>query len=73
MKECLLVRYGWPQDRATRTADSAWQRNAAQHAREVTSCRRGRNPVASCLMLNYKWNAQRAMATEDSLRRLRLR
>jgi hypothetical protein len=73
MKECLLVRYGWPQDRATRTADSAWRRNAAAHIREVKSCQRGRNPVASCLMLNYKWNAARAMATEDSLRRLGLR
>lgn len=73
VKECLLVRYGWPQERATRTADSAWQRNAAQHGREIRSCQRGRNPVASCLMLNYKWNAARAMATEDSLRRLRLR
>jgi hypothetical protein len=73
MKECLLVRYGWPSDRATRTADSAWQRNAALHGREIKSCQRGRNPVASCLMLSYKWNAQRAMATEDSLRRARAR
>jgi hypothetical protein len=73
LRECLLLRYGWPEARATRTADSLWMRNADAHAREVRACVRGRNPVASCLMLNYKWNAQRAFAAEDSLRRAHVR
>jgi hypothetical protein len=73
IRECLLVRAGWPDARATRTADSLWQRNAQQHGRAVRSCARGRNPIASCLMLNYKWNARRALATEDSVRRAQMR
>jgi hypothetical protein len=72
-RECLLVRFGWDADRATHAADSIWARNADRHLREVRSCARGKNPIASCLMLNYKWNAQRAMATEDSVRRARMR
>jgi hypothetical protein len=72
-RECLLVRFGWDADRATRAADSIWARNADRHLREVRSCARGKNPIASCLMLNYKWNATRAMATEDSVRRARMR
>lgn len=73
VKECLLLRFGWSDARATRAADSLWARNADRHLREVRSCARGRNPMASCLMLNYKWNAPRAMATEDSVRRARMR
>jgi hypothetical protein len=73
VKECLLLRFGWSQERATHTADSMWQRNASQHAREIRSCQRGRNPIASCLMLNFKWNASRALATDDSVRRAQMR
>lgn len=73
LRECLLVRFGWSEARATRASDSIWSRNADRHLREVRSCERGRNPIASCLMLNYKWNARRAMATEDSVRRARMR
>ena len=72
-RECLLVRHGWPADRATRSADSLWARDAAAHGRQIRSCSRSQGPIASCLMLNYKWNAPRAMATEDSVRRARLR
>jgi hypothetical protein len=73
VKECLLVRFGWSDARASHAADSLWMRNADAHLREVRSCARGRNPMASCLMLNYKWNARRAMAAEDSVRRARMR
>ena len=73
VRECLLVRHGWPGDRATRAADSLWSRAGDRHRREVQSCVRGRNPIGSCLMLNYKWNARLAMATEDSVRRARMR
>ncbi len=72
-KECLLVRHGWPADRAARAAESVWARDAATHGRQIRSCSRSQGPIASCLMLNYKWNAPRAMATEDSVRRARLR
>ena len=72
-RECLLVRHGWPADRATRAADSMWARDASTHGRQIRSCSRSQGPIASCLMLNYKWNAPRAMATEDSVRRARLR
>lgn len=72
MRDCLKLR-GWPGDRATRTADSLWRKDAARHLLQVRSCAgQRREPVASCLVLHYRWSSQRALATQDSAQRAQL-
>lgn len=72
MRDCLKLR-GWPDDRATRAADSLWRRDAARHLLQARSCAtQRREPIASCLVLHYRWSNERALATQDSIQRARM-
>lgn len=72
VRECLMLR-GWPDDRATRAADSLWRKDLARHLVQVRSCAgQNREPIASCLVLHYRWSNPRALATQDSIQRARL-
>jgi hypothetical protein len=74
LARCLLVRFGWPEQRAVAAAESVWQANAQRHRREVQECAAQRqSSVGSCLMLRYKWPTQRALALDDSIQRARAR
>ena len=74
LSRCLMVRFGWPERRASAAADSVWQADAAKHRREAQAClAQGPSGVGACLQLRYKWPARRALALDDSLMRERLR
>jgi hypothetical protein len=74
LSRCLLVRFGWPEQRANAAADSVWVANVARHRREVQECSAQRqSSVGSCLMLRHKWPTQRALALDDSIQRARVR
>lgn len=73
LKDCLITRFGWVEDSATRTDDSVWDSRSAEHQRQIQSCL-GRNFVGTgaCLQLHYKWLPRRALALDDSIRRAHL-
>jgi hypothetical protein len=72
MVRCLTFA-GWTEEHAQHVADSIWNRNASQHARELADCaRRSRGNPASCLMLSYRWGEERAQAAGDSIMRARM-
>jgi hypothetical protein len=74
LARCLLVQFGWPEERAKAAADSVWHSGAVAHGRAVRACRQQREAnVGSCLMLRYRWPHARALALEDSLVRERMR
>ncbi|HEX9703970.1 MAG TPA: hypothetical protein VGA20_01835 [Gemmatimonadales bacterium] len=74
LARCLLVRFGWPEQRAGAAADSVWQANVPRHRREIQECSAQRqSSVGSCLMLRHKWPTQRALALDDSIQRARMR
>ena len=71
--DCLLTRFGWDERRAVATADTLWQRDAAEHRREIADCQRrerGSN-ISGCLRLFHQWPVRRAMAVDDSIQRAR--
>ena len=71
---CLLVQFGWPEERAKAASDSLWRANAAAHQREVVACTRQRDSnVGSCLLLRHQWPTDRALAADDSLARAKMR
>jgi len=74
LKDCLITRYGWEEDRATAADDSLWASRAAEHQRQIHAClgRRGVG-TGACLQLHYKWPSRRALALDDSIRRANLR
>jgi hypothetical protein len=73
LKTCLITRFGWEEDAATRTDDSLWNTRSAEHQREIQAClgRRGVG-TGACLQLHYKWLPRRALALDDSIRRAHL-
>jgi hypothetical protein len=72
LPRCLLIQFGWPQERAAAAADSVWAANASTHRREVEACTRQRENVSSCLVLRYKWPSDRALKANDSILRARM-
>jgi len=70
---CLLVQFGWPEERAKAASDSVWRANAATHHREIVTCARQRENVSSCLLLRYQWPTERALAVDDSIARAKMR
>jgi len=70
---CLLVQFGWPEERAKAASDSVWRAHAATHQREIVACARQRENVSSCLMLRYQWASDRALAVADSIARAKMR
>ena len=71
---CLLVQFGWPEERAKAASDSVWLANAAAHQREIVACTRQRDSnVGSCLMLRHQWPNDRALAVDDSIARAKMR
>jgi hypothetical protein len=72
-KTCLLTRYGWQEDQATRTDDSLWTSRSAEHQRQLRACLGPRGiGTGACLQLHYKWSPRRALALDDSIRRANL-
>lgn len=72
-KTCLLTRYGWQEDQATRTDDSLWSSRSAEHQRQIRACLGPRAVgTGACLQLHYKWSPRRALALDDSIRRANL-
>jgi hypothetical protein len=73
LKFCLITKYGWDEDQATKTDDSVWSTRSTEHEREVRAClgRRGVG-TGACLQLYYKWLPRRALALDDSIRRANL-
>jgi hypothetical protein len=73
LKTCLITRFGWEEDAATRADDSLWNSRSAEHQREIRAClgRRGVG-TGACLQLHYKWLPRRALALDDSIRRAHL-
>jgi hypothetical protein len=73
LKTCLITRYGWEEDRATRVDDSVWNSRSAEHQRQIRTClSRNRVGTGACLQLHYKWQPRRALALDDSIRRANL-
>jgi hypothetical protein len=75
LARCLLLRFGWTEQRAAVAADSVWAADGSQHAREVRDCLGQGQPgalIGPCLQLRHKWPSQRALALDDSLARARL-
>ena len=71
---CLLVQFGWPEQRAKAADDSVWRASAASHQREIVACARQRDSnVSSCLLLQYQWSSDRALAVADSIARAKMR
>jgi len=70
LKDCLITRYGWEEDRARAADDSLWNSRSADHQVQIQSClgRRGVG-TGACLQLHYKWQPRRALALDDSIRR----
>jgi hypothetical protein len=72
-RTCLLTRYGWQEDQATRTDDSLWASRSAEHQRQIRACLGPRAiGTGACLQLHYKWSPRRALALDDSIRRANL-
>lgn len=72
-KTCLLTRFGWEEDQATRTDDSLWNSRSAEHQGQIRSCLGPRGVgTGACLQLHYKWSPRRALALDDSIRRANL-
>jgi hypothetical protein len=73
LKSCLITKYGWDEDEATKTDDSLWTSRSAEHQQEIRAClgRRGVG-TGACLQLYYKWLPRRALALDDSIRRANL-
>jgi hypothetical protein len=73
LKDCLITRYGWEENRATAADDSLWASRSAVHQRQIHTClgRRGVG-TGACLQLHYKWPSHRALALDDSIRRANL-
>lgn len=73
LKSCLITRFGWEEDQATKTDDSLWDSRSAEHQRQIRSCLGPRGVgTGACLQLHYKWLPRRALALDDSIRRAHL-
>ena len=73
LKSCLITRFGWDEDQATKTDDSLWTSRSTEHQRQIRSCLgRRRVGTGACLQLHYKWLPRRALALDDSIRRANL-
>ncbi|HMA42611.1 MAG TPA: hypothetical protein VKO86_01245 [Gemmatimonadales bacterium] len=73
LKTCLLTRFGWEEDQATRADDSLWNSRSAEHQRQIRACLGPRGVgTGACLQLHYKWLPRRALALDDSIRRANL-
>ncbi len=73
LKSCLITRFGWDEDQATKTDDSLWTSRSVLHQRQIRSCLGSRRVgTGACLQLHYKWPPRRALALDDSIRRANL-
>ena len=73
LKSCLITRFGWDEDQATKTDDSLWTSRSVLHQRQIRSCLSGRRVgTGACLQLHYKWPPGRALALDDSIRKANL-
>jgi hypothetical protein len=77
---CLSGNYGWKEAEArpvaatrarqlatvrTRSEDSAWAANDAQHRADIRQC--GDEELSRCLLVRFGWPERRAIAASDSV------